>query len=182
MFINCMCRMYFLNKSTTLVFIHLHIYTIYTYIYLPVCFQLETIATAPAPVPPPDERTSFSQWIAARMARIPQDRWDDFQFAAMRLMQDYTSPTAQPRPMPRVQQQWANVPQQNFPQQNFPQQQHQQWGQTQAWQEQWPQQQKQVWPQPSSSGQPQIQLLDDTPVQPPAQPMRQTNEVNTLFN
>ena len=118
-------------------------------------------AAAPAPAPPqPDERTAFSQWIAARMSGIPHDRWDDFQLAAMRLMQDYSrprpnpdtspSPTAQPRPMPPVQQHWPHFPKQQ-----------QQWGQMQTWQQQWPQQpSQQVLQQPSSSFQSQIQLLD----------------------
>ncbi|XP_054647217.1 uncharacterized protein LOC129189507 [Dunckerocampus dactyliophorus] len=53
--------------------------------------QFETIAAAPAPRQP-DERTAFSQWIVARMSGIPHDRWDDFQLAAMRLMQDYSRP------------------------------------------------------------------------------------------
>ncbi|XP_071789448.1 uncharacterized protein [Asterias amurensis] len=152
--------------------------------------ELETIAAASAPAPSqPDERTSFSQWIAARMSRIPQDKWDDFQLAAMRLMHDYNrpsrpkpdtspSPTAQPGPMPPVQQQWPHFPQQQ-----------QQWGQMQTWQQQWPQPKQQhwgastqvqqqpsqqVWQQPSSS-QPQIQVVDAPLHQPAtAQPVRQT--------
>lgn len=184
-----MCIMcFFLQKY------HIDVYII----YVTVCLQLERIAAAPAPAPPqPDERTSFSQWIAARVSGIPHDRWDDFQLAAMRLMQDYSrpqpnpytppSPTAQPRPMTPVQQQWQHFPQQ------------QQWGQMQTWQQQWPQRQQQQWgastqvqqpsqepsqqvlQQPSSFSQPQIQLLD-APLHPPAtaQPARQTPEVNTL--
>lgn len=145
------------------------------------CLQLEAIASAPARATPrPDERTAFTEWIAARMPGIPPDRWDDFQMAAMHMIQDYSRPTAQQRP--QVQPQWSNVSQQ-------------QWGQPQSWQQNWPQRHQQqwgastqvsqssqqVWQQPNPAASSAFQLLD---MNPPAittmQSVRQTPEVNTL--
>lgn len=127
--------------------------------------QLERVSAAHASATQqPDERTAFSQWIGARISGIPQDRWDDFQFAAMRLMQDFSRPrpnpdtspipTSQPSPMPPVQQQWSQYPYQQ-----------QQWSQMQTWQQQLPPRQQwgaftmvQQPSQPSFSSQPQNQL------------------------
>lgn len=128
LFIDLMCTMCFFFRSTTLMFI---LCTVRTCV-----FAVGENCCCPCTcTPQPDERRAFSQWIAARMSGIPHDRWDDFQLAAMRLMQDYSSPqpnpytspspTAQPRPMTPVQQQWPHFPQQQ-----------QQWGPMQTWQQQ----------------------------------------------
>ncbi|XP_078573445.1 uncharacterized protein LOC144860178 [Branchiostoma floridae x Branchiostoma japonicum] len=64
---------------------------------LKVCTKfLERPRPKEVPSKPPDERTAFAQWIAARVPGIPQDRWDDFQLDVMRLIQDYSRPRANP--------------------------------------------------------------------------------------
>ena len=105
------------------------------------CNMLNTISiSAPASAShQPDERTLFNHWIATRTAEIPQDSWDDYQFAGMRLMQDYTRPwpnpntssisTTQPSPMQPVQKLWSHYLNQHL-------------GKMQISQQQWPQQQQ----------------------------------------
>jgi len=128
--------------------------------------QIEAVLAAPQ-----DERTALGNWIIARMAKVPEERWEAFQEAAQNLMRQFTRPVMAPPPTPPMHTQAAHPMQLPPAPQRMPGiQPMQQWPMQQWPMQQWPMQQ---WPQPQASSQPLPQQSETSTnpqqSQPPAQ-------------
>lgn len=57
--------------------------------------QIEA-ALASISAEPEDERTALGKWLVARMAKVPEERWEAFTEAAQNLMREFTRPIMPP--------------------------------------------------------------------------------------
>ena len=108
---------------------------------------------------PSDERGALGHWLVARMTKVPDERWEDFQEAVQALMRKFTKPEMPPPPTPTPQPQ---QPPMGMPM-AMPQSPRTNWPQTHPsplmWSQQQPLQQQQQWGWPES--------IPTQPYQPP---------------
>ncbi|XP_060777979.1 uncharacterized protein LOC132886843 [Neoarius graeffei] len=61
--------------------------------------KIEAALTASS-AEPQDERTALGNWLVARIAKVPDERWEDFTVAAQNLMREFTRPIMPPPQAP----------------------------------------------------------------------------------
>ncbi|XP_060761143.1 uncharacterized protein LOC132871010 isoform X2 [Neoarius graeffei] len=138
-------------------------------------------ALAASSAGPQDERTALGNWLVARIAKVPDERWEDFTVAAQNLMREFTKPIMPPPQAPDTSLP-PRIPSQQFWQQPLQQTWQQPLQQTwqQPLQQTWQQPLQQTWQQPLQQTwqQPLQQTWQHDPPRCHSTPMRQVQQIS----